>query len=157
MLGLMGQTLTIGQLATAANVPRSTVRFYERRRLLLPASRSPHGYRQYDQASVQRLRFIRAAQESGFSLDDIASLLALRDQPEQACEDVQQIIERRLAGVHEQIVRLQHVATVLNASLTTCQTCSVAQGCQMLDQLDQQTSENDASPCGKGSFRGACQ
>ena len=132
----MEEPLTIGRLAGEANVPTSTVRFYERRGLLSPKSRSPHGYRRYDQTSVRRLRFIRAAQDSGFSLDDIARLLALRDHPDEDCQDVQQIIGDRLAVIGDQIARLRRVEAVLDDALTECRTCSVAQGCQTLDRLD---------------------
>ena len=72
--------LTIGRLAEQAGVPVSTVRYYERRGLLAPEERSPSRYRLYGPAVLRRLRFIRAAQRSGFTLEDIRRILALREQ-----------------------------------------------------------------------------
>ncbi len=65
---------TIGQLAAQADVPTSTVRYYERRGLLRCEGRTRANYRQYGEATLERLRFIRAAQAAGFTLVDIRSL-----------------------------------------------------------------------------------
>ena len=62
----MSPSMTIGKLAVAAGVKRSTIRFYEWASLLRPPGRSPHGYRQYDDGSLDRLRFIRASQSASF-------------------------------------------------------------------------------------------
>ena len=68
---------TIGEIAGSVGVATSTLRYYEREGLLKPSGRSGAGYRLYDPASVERLRFIRTAQAVGFALDDIKALLAL--------------------------------------------------------------------------------
>ncbi|MDA3922919.1 MAG: MerR family transcriptional regulator [Salinisphaera sp.] len=73
----MGQT--IGQLAAAAGVNRQTVRYYQRRGLLEQPPRPAHGYRRYEQAALERLRFIKRAQALGFTLDEIKHLLVLSD------------------------------------------------------------------------------
>ena len=70
----MGTFYTIGQLAKEANVPTSTVRYYERVGHLQPDGRSSGNYRVYSPAALKRLRFIRAAQATGFTLDDITTL-----------------------------------------------------------------------------------
>ena len=75
----MDSTYTIGQLARAAALPTSTVRYYERQGLLQPARRAENNYRVYRHDMLQRLRFIRAAQATGFTLDDVRTLLALCD------------------------------------------------------------------------------
>ncbi len=69
--------MTIGELARAAGVRISTLRFYERRGLLTPASRSPAGYRRYEAADVDRVLFLRRAPELGFSLAELGAMLAL--------------------------------------------------------------------------------
>lgn len=69
--------MTIGALARAAGVAVSTLRFYERRKLVLPSSRTTGDYRLYTQADVSRVRFIKRAQELGFTLADVALLLRL--------------------------------------------------------------------------------
>jgi len=138
--------MTIGQLAQATGVPTTTVRYYERRGLLRPESRSPHGYRQYGDGAVDRLRFIRSAQVSGFALDDIARLLALCANGGEVCEDVQGIIEQRLAGVRHELKQLRYVERVLGRALDECRSCSPAVGCQTLDDLRDASTGRQASP-----------
>ncbi len=81
----MTDMLRIGDVAAAAGVPAATVRYYERRGLLPRAPRTPAGYRQYGTETPRRLRFIRHAQELGFSLEEIQSMLALRSDDPAAC------------------------------------------------------------------------
>ena len=80
--------LTIGQLATQANVNRETVRYYERRRLLSRPPRSISGYRVFSDDAVRRLRFIRHAKMLGFSLNEIRELLTLRVSAVGTCDRV---------------------------------------------------------------------
>jgi MerR family mercuric resistance operon transcriptional regulator len=70
--------MTIGELANAAEVPISTVRYYERAGILKAHRRSASNYRLYSEEDAQRLRFIRAAQASGFTLEDMKELLRHR-------------------------------------------------------------------------------
>lgn len=72
------ETLTIGQLAKNAGVNIETIRYYERRGLIPEPPRRESGYRQYSPEFVTRIQFIKRAQELGFSLNEIAELLALR-------------------------------------------------------------------------------
>src|SRR4051812_7515770 len=92
-------THTIGQLARLAGVPTSTVRFYERAGLLRPDARSGGNYRHYGDAAVGRLRFIRSAQATGFSLGDIRELLSLTHAEEAPCDEVLALTKQRLADV----------------------------------------------------------
>ncbi len=66
---------TIGELAKSAKVPTSTVRYYEREGILKPSGRSASNYRLYSQEDLYRLRFIRSAQATGFTLADVTVLL----------------------------------------------------------------------------------
>jgi DNA-binding transcriptional MerR regulator len=72
------QAMRIGELARRAGVSVQTVRYYEGRGLMPEPDRARSGYRQYDRSDVSRLRFIRRAQEMGFTLAEIGYLLALR-------------------------------------------------------------------------------
>ncbi len=81
--------MTIGQVAAGAGVNIQTVRYYERRGLLPRAPRTASGYRQYDPDAVARLRFIKRAQDLGFSLQEIAELLELRVEHGAACAAVE--------------------------------------------------------------------
>lgn len=67
--------LTIGQFAKRARVSPDAVRFYERQRLIAATSKTSSGYRLYNDHAIRRLAFIKHAQQCGFSLADIRSLL----------------------------------------------------------------------------------
>jgi|CXWL01.1.fsa_nt_gi DNA-binding transcriptional MerR regulator len=116
----MREELTIGALARTAGVSLSTVRYYEREGLLRPDGRTSGNYRVFGAEAVERLRFIRAAQASGFSLADVKTLLALRDGRTAPCREVQDLIERRLTDVAERLEDLARVEGVLKASLKLC-------------------------------------
>src|SRR5712691_5745325 len=83
--GVYDRCMTIGQVAKAAGVGVETIRFYERNKLIPQPKRSTTGYRAYDQQIAQRVRFIRRAQELGFSLAEVRQLLALRLDPRRGC------------------------------------------------------------------------
>lgn len=127
---VLAKHLTIGELAEAAGVPTSTVRYYERAKLLKPSTRSPSNYRLYSTADLDRLRFIRAAQATGFALDDVTKLL--RPAP---CGSVQRLIEDRLEGVGERMKELRHVQKVLRAALAECQGHANTGRCKVVDDL----------------------
>lgn len=91
--------MRIGDLALVAGVNAQTIRFYERRGLLPSAEREANGYRQYDEATAARLRFIRASQAAGLTLADIGSILALRQAGEVPCEHVSTLLVGKLEEV----------------------------------------------------------
>lgn len=111
---------TIGQLARRAGVPTSTVRYYERRGLLRPDGRTGGNYRHYRQPALDRLRFIRTAQATGFGLKDIEELLGLTGRADLPCDDVTSVTKKRLAEVRQRIRELRHVETILARSLRCC-------------------------------------
>ncbi|MFQ5699374.1 MAG: heavy metal-responsive transcriptional regulator [Myxococcota bacterium] len=122
--------LTIGELAAAAEVPTSTVRFYEREGLLRPSGRSASNYRLYSQDDLERLRFIRAAQATGFTLSDVRALL--RPAP---CGKVQALIEHRLDEVSERMAELRHLKRVLERALRTCREHAPSGRCKVVEDL----------------------
>lgn len=126
---------TIGQLARAADVPTSTVRYYERRGLLRPASRSRGNYRQFDAEALDRLLFIRSAQAAGFTLSDITALLAFRDGDAAPCREVQDLIAARLDKVVEQIKHLKVVDRMLREWMKVCREAERSGRCGVLEGL----------------------
>ena len=126
----VGAHLTIGELAEAAGVPVSTIRYYERAGLLKASVRSPANYRLYAADGLERLRFIRAAQATGFTLDDVTKLL--RPAP---CGSVQQLIEKRLNEVGSRMRELRHVQKVLRAALVECRSHEETGRCKVVDDL----------------------
>ncbi len=135
----MAVELTIGELAGQAGVPVSTVRYYERKRLLRPSARSASNYRLYSKEDLEHLRFIRAAQATGFTLDDVTKLL--RPAP---CGRVQGVIEERLEQVTERMKELRHVQRVLRASLAACQAHEATGRCRVVDDLTAQARSKRA-------------
>ena len=98
--------LRVAELAAAVGVRPDTVRYYERVGLLPLPARTSGGYRSYEPAAVDRLRFIQGAQRLGLRLADIADLLAVRDTGVCPCEPAEQLLRRRLAEVDAHIAQL---------------------------------------------------
>ena len=98
--------LRIGQLATETGFTPKTLRYYEDVGLLRPDSRSESGYRLYDDAAVERLRFVRRAQGVGLHLEDIRRILEISDEGRVPCEHVMVVVDRELNRIAEQLERL---------------------------------------------------
>jgi MerR family mercuric resistance operon transcriptional regulator len=143
-------TYTIGELAKAAGVPISTVRFYERAGLVRPAARSGGNYRQYTEQGLSRLRFIRSAQATGFSLRDIRELLSLTHSDDPPCEEVINLTRQRLADVRQRIRELRNVEKVMAKSLADCCTGQAPDLCEEITRL----KGASARPC---RATGACE
>jgi DNA-binding transcriptional MerR regulator len=126
---------TIGQLAREADVPTSTVRYYERRGLLRPDSRSEGNYRIFGDDALERLLFVRSAQAAGFTLSDISSLLRFRDGDVAPCQEVQALITSRLDQVTEQMGHLRHVQRMLRKWLRVCREAERTGRCGVLEGL----------------------
>jgi DNA-binding transcriptional MerR regulator len=131
----MGTRLSISALARQAQVPVSTVRYYERIGLVRPAGRTDGNYRYYTQDALERLRFVRAARSAGFTVGDVATLLALRDGSLAPCDDVQTVIQHRLDDVAGKISDFRRVQRELEASLALCRAASDAAHCEVIDKL----------------------
>src|SRR6266536_6340319 len=109
--------LTVTSIAHAAGVSPHTIRYYERLRLLPVPARSDGGYRLYDPALADRLRFIRGAKRVGLRLDDIAELLEVMDRGQCPCGHTDGLLRRRLAEINEEIAELAGVRDELTRIL----------------------------------------
>jgi len=107
--------MLIGELGRKAGVPAKTIRYYEEIGLLPEPNRNANAYREYENHSVDRLRFIRDAQATGLTLTEIASILDMRDQGEQTCHHVIGLLEEHLAAIDRQIRQLAKTRKVLGA------------------------------------------
>src|SRR5437879_12487138 len=103
------QSLTIGHLAKETGVNLETVRYYERRGLLPKPPRSASGYRLFPAEAARRLRFIRRAQELGFSLREIRELLALRVSPREKSTENQAREVAKIAAREAKIKNLENM------------------------------------------------
>lgn len=131
-------TLTIGQLARQGGVGVETLRYYERRGLIQPQQRSAAGYRQYGPAAQQRLQFIRRAQALGFSLDQIAELLALSQRAEASAAEVKQLTRQHIEVIETRIHDLESMRDALAELECRCpgESGTTAQ-CPILQALSQ--------------------
>jgi len=111
--------LRIGEVALRAGVSIDAVRYYERRRLLPAAPRTEGGFRLFTPDTVERLRFIKQAQELGFSLDEIGELLATGGARE--CRRVRDHLEVKLSEVDERIRLMQDFRKTLARHLAACE------------------------------------
>jgi len=130
------KTLTIGQVAREAGVGVETVRFYEREGLIEEPSRRASGYRQFDEAVVDRLRFIREAKELGFTLNEIKELLSLKLDPASSCADVKGRAEVKIADIEEKIRTLQRMKRALVKLTKACSGDGPTGACPILESLD---------------------
>ncbi len=129
--------LTIGALADAAGVGRETVRFYERKGLLPDPPRTDSGYRNYPPESVERLRFIRRAQGLGFTLEEIAELLALRVDEVAACGTVEARARAKLTKVAQKLTELRRMKRALERLVDACRAREPTSDCPILEELEE--------------------
>jgi DNA-binding transcriptional MerR regulator len=111
--------LRIGELAAECGVSIDTIRYYERRKLLPHAGRSAGGFRLYTPEAVERLRFIKRAQETGFSLGEIGGLLSSGDAP--ACQEARDLLRAKLDEVDERIEAMRKFRGALADHLVACE------------------------------------
>lgn len=132
---MTGDHCAIGELAGQAHVPVSTVRYYERRGLLHPEGRTSGNYRVYGPAALERLQFIRAAQDNGFTLTDIAQLVGFGDGDTPVCRQVQDLITHRLADMAARTNQLVQLQKTLRAWLQQCRRSERRGRCEVIDRL----------------------
>jgi len=129
-------TLTIGQVAAAADVNIQTIRYYERRGLFAAPKRTPAGYRQYAEEAVARLRFIKHAQDLGFSLREIQELLGLRVRHGAACDAVERKTRQKIEVVQQKIRDFQRMKRTLERLAAACAVRRPTAECPILEVLE---------------------
>ncbi len=125
--------LRIGEVARAAGVNIQTLRYYERRRLLRPASRALNGYRCYDGGSVRLIRFVKRAQGLGFSLREVQALLRLRETRGVPCAQVRVRAERKIAEIVAKERQLAAMRRALEKLVASCRTERSRRECPILE------------------------
>lgn len=116
--------LQIGEVAAHSGVTVQALRYYERRGLLSPRARRASGYREYEPDVVQLVRFVKQAQELGFTLDEIDELIRLRTQVSErergARDEVRAAVTTKIADVESRIARLESIRATLAELLAIC-------------------------------------
>lgn len=128
----MTTALTISGVARAAAVNVETVRYYQRRGLIREPPKPRQGYRIYTPETVDRLRFIKRAQELGFTLVEIKNLLSLDDGH---CRQTQELAERKLSLIQGRIRDLKAMERVLGKLVQACGQHGDTPGCPIIETL----------------------
>lgn len=131
-------TLTIGKVAGLSKVSADTLRYYEREGLLRPTAKSRSGYRLYDREAVRRVRFIKEAQQCGFTLTEIRNLLGLRTSNAACCRDVRRVAVERKLQLEAKIKAMRVMSKTLDRLIAACNDeRRPLDDCPILTALDQ--------------------
>ncbi len=112
--------MKIGAVARQAGVSIDTVRFYEQRGVLPPAARRPSGYRDYNTATVDRIKLARRMQSVGLSLDEIIDALAAHDTGASTCESEGWRLDAALDRVDARLAELKALRRQIIATRAAC-------------------------------------
>jgi DNA-binding transcriptional MerR regulator len=127
--------LTIGQLASAAGVKVSTIRFYERCNLLNPSGRGLSGYRHYSKDSLARLQIILKSKKLGFTLDEIADLVTLIEDKNTGCEAINDRATAKLEKIDQEIKALQKIKKTLLDLQSKCPKEGLLEDCPIIGEI----------------------
>lgn len=126
--------VTIGEAAQRSGVSARMVRHYEGLGLLPEVARTESGYRQYDEADIHTLRFIKRSRDLGFSMEEIAELVGLWHNRRRASSSVKRIAEKHLGELEQRIADMQSMRNTL-AHLVHCCHGDARPDCPILDDL----------------------
>lgn len=113
-------TYKIGQVARRADIDKETVRYYEKRNLIPEPDRRRSGYRIFTQRHIDQIRFIKRAQELGFTLSEIKELLKLRMDEDTTCSEIKSEAQEKYKDVQEKIEDLQRIKETLLELIDSC-------------------------------------
>lgn len=128
--------LKIGDVAERGGVNLQTIRYYEREGLLPEPPRLASGYRVFPESAVRQVRFIKRAQELGFSLAEIRELLSFQGNSNAGAQHVRERAKKKVADIEEKIRTLEAMKEALNALAEACPGCGPLSECPILDALD---------------------
>ena len=141
--------MRIGEIANSAGVGVETVRFYENKGLITQPLRPKDGsYRDYPAELVHHIRFIRNAQQLGFSLREIKELLSLESGPDAQCGDVRVRASAKLSEIEEKIAGLNRIKTALVTLIEVCPGSGPTRNCSILSEF--RLSDQHNMPIQKG-------
>ena len=141
----MGKALYVGEVARQAGVNLQTVHYYERRGLIPGLPRSSSGYRLFDAETVSMIRFIRRAQELGFTLKEIQELLELRAAREGDCGGILEIARRKVRLINDKISDLEAMRDALETLMESCSRDKPIVECPIIENLERNGKPLSAS------------
>lgn len=126
----------IGKAAQLAGVNKETIRYYERRNLIPEPDRMDSGYRLFSQRHVDQVRFIKRAQELGFTLSEIEDLLNLKMDEGTTCSEIKREAEQKYQDVISKIEDLQRIKATLTGLIDSCRGSGPKGDCPILEALE---------------------
>jgi MerR family mercuric resistance operon transcriptional regulator len=129
-------TFKVGEVARKASVNKETLRYYEKRKLISKPDRRRSGYRIFTQHHIDQVKFIKRAQELGFTLSEIKELLELRTDENITCSEVKNEAEIKYKDVVEKIKDLQKIKATLIELIDSCSGSGPKGKCPILDALE---------------------
>lgn len=133
---MSGKPLRSGEVAAAAGVTVETLRYYERRGILKAPPRRASGYREYSSEAVQVVRFVKRAQELGFSLEVIQELLALRQNGDRTCAEVRDLARAKIEEIDDKLRALRAMKSALGKLVASCEDEASTRQCPILEALE---------------------
>mgnify|MGYP006055500733 FL=1 len=129
----MATRMTIGKMADASGVNIETIRYYQRRGLLIEPPKPLEGYRHYEPEQAKRVRFIKRAQALGFTLDEVGALLTLDTGC--ACDETRTLAVRKLSRIEQKITDLAAIRKALGGLVNQCDAGDGHASCPIIDVL----------------------
>lgn len=137
--------MKIGELAKRSGLTAHTLRFYEKKQLLVPQKSTTNQYREYSVDDLATAKFIKRCKASGFSLEDTAALLQIKEaKDEHTCAEAKAITVAKQAALEAKITELQQMVTTLEELATRC--CGGAESaefCSIIADLEARIVEGD--------------
>lgn len=124
----------ISDISKETGLTADTLRYYEKIGLLRKINRTPSGIRLYDERDLSRLRFIQRAKTMNFSLDEIAQLLQMRENPARVKKSVRELTQNKLSEVEENLKSLTTLRNELTLLVNLC--VGSEQGCPIIDDIN---------------------
>lgn len=128
--------MRIGELAKRAHCDVETIRFYEQDNLLDVPAREANGYRLYADKHLKQLKFIRHCRSLGMGLPDIRRLRQFQNNPELACDDINELIDSQMARIHQQVEALRLLELQLHTLRESCHSHTKIRDCGILKNLE---------------------
>jgi len=129
-------TYKIGEVARRADVNKETVRYHEERELIPKPDRRRSGYRIFTQRHIDQIRFIKRAQELGFTLNEIKELLELRMDEDTTCSEIKSEAQQKYRDVAQKINDLQRIKETLTDLIDSCSDDEPIGDCPILEALE---------------------
>ena len=151
---LKNTALKIGELAARTDCPVETIRYYEREALLPEPTRSQGNYRLYGDTHVERLQFIRHCRSLDMTLDEVRTLLQLKDAPQDSCHEVNALLDKHIGHVAQRISELKNLQVQLKSLRAQCGSAQAVKDCGILQGLA--SMGDDSKPVNLGSHGSGC-